>query len=170
MTTRLEDNYFSWLLEKVDEKQSSALLRRLHSFEFTWLIANDDNRAMDGIELRTLFLNETGKASDVYWESLGCSVLEMMVALCGRLSFETGHTSGWWFDRLLTNLGLSVFRRRAMNERAGAMIEDILHTLVFRLYEPNGDGGMFPLKHPDQDQRKVEIWYQQAAYVLENFD
>jgi hypothetical protein len=28
-------------------------------------------------------------------------------------------------------------------------------------------GGFFPLTHPNDDQRKVEIWYQMNAYLDE---
>ena len=33
----------------------------------------------------------------------------------------------------------------------------------------DGSGGLFPLKNPPGDERKVEIMYQMYAYVHENF-
>jgi hypothetical protein len=34
----------------------------------------------------------------------------------------------------------------------------------------NGTGGLFPLKMPKVNQRRVEIWYQMSAFIEENFD
>jgi hypothetical protein len=45
-------------------------------------------------------------------------------------------------------------------------IDDILTRLIERTYKPNGEGGFFPLPQTDEDQTKVEIWYQMSAYIL----
>jgi hypothetical protein len=49
-----------------------------------------------------------------------------------------------------------------------AKIKNILDTLVWRTYQPDGRGGFFPLNHPEEDQTKVEIWYQMNKYVIEH--
>jgi hypothetical protein len=46
-------------------------------------------------------------------------------------------------------------------------VEIILEDLIWRTYRPNGQGGFFPLKNPQEDQTKIEIWYQLNEYVME---
>jgi hypothetical protein len=46
-------------------------------------------------------------------------------------------------------------------------VEEILHTLIWRTYDPDGTGGFFPLTRPQFDQRTIEIWYQMNAYSME---
>ena len=41
--------------------------------------------------------------------------------------------------------------------------------MLAREYSDNGHGGLFPLKNPKKDQRKVEIWYQMTEYINENY-
>ena len=47
-------------------------------------------------------------------------------------------------------------------------IDEILNKFIDRTYRASGYGGLFPLRHSKEDQRKVEIWYQMAAYLIEN--
>lgn len=96
---------------------------------------------------------------------LGASFLEFLVALCRRLEFETDMDASSWFMELLENLDLKQFNDRVhLNQ---AYVESVLERVNWRTYSPNGGGGLFPLDNPSRDQRKVEIWYQLSAYILE---
>jgi hypothetical protein len=171
----LDEEYFVWLLDKVGgpngnvDNKYNRLLRLLFQKEFVWIIPNDDNRAEDGKDLRCAFINHKEldvEDIDPYWLELGCSVFEMLIALAKRLSFETDgfpsqrDTSGWFWG-LIENLGLSNPRMTSKK------IEESLNRLIWRTYEPNGRGGLFPLQNPNGDQRKTEIWYQMCEYVIE---
>lgn len=141
----------------------------LFTTEFVWLVPNDDNRVEDGKALRFEFLDD--QAMDVpeehsYWLDLGCSNLELMLALARRLDFETERDVHSWFLELIKNLGLSRYHDAAADIPED-LIKDTLDTFVWRTYDYNGDGGLFPLEHPEQDQRQIEIWYQLNAYLLE---
>jgi len=46
-------------------------------------------------------------------------------------------------------------------------VDDILDRVIHRKYKANGEGGFFPLKETNNDQRDVELWYQMSEYVLE---
>jgi hypothetical protein len=46
-------------------------------------------------------------------------------------------------------------------------IEETLDRVIWRTYNFNGRGGIFPLRRPRQDQRDVELWYQLNAYIIE---
>lgn len=172
----LDELYFTWLYSQVGSTELAnptktywTLLRCLYTTEFIWFVPNDDNRKVDGRALRDEFLEEAGIVSaDDFWMQLECSILEMLIGLSRRLSFEAEGSESGWFWRLIRNLGL----QNCTDYRDGMpfpqeQVEVTLHDLMWRLYHPNGQGGLFPLEHPTRDQRNVEIWYQMSAYILE---
>lgn len=173
MKKPLDELYFEWLYGQVGEVDSRdpttqywKLLKILYEKEFVWIVANDDNRAEDGRELRIDFERELGiKVTDPGWKRMSCSFLELLIGLARRLAFETDGQPAFWFWHLINNLGLSRFRdgRRIPADK----VDDILETVIWRNYEPDGRGGLFPLQHPTEDQRDVELWYQLCSYLLE---
>jgi hypothetical protein len=171
----LDELYLQWLYGQVDEiKERSKsrthwnIFRLLFKTEFFWLIPNDDNRVEDGRDLRYEFLHDLGLDTvDRTWMELGCSFLEMLIALSRRLAFEAEGTVDQWFWHLLATLDLHFYTDNLQIPEAD--VEDILNTVIFRTYRKDGVGGLFPLKHPHGvDQTKVEIWHQLNAYLLEN--
>ena len=92
-------------------------------------------------------------------------MLEMLIGLSRRLSFETDREPREWFWHLLQVLHLDQYddSRRIPEEEVDAILERV----IWRTYGHNGDGGLFPLQNPSQDQRNVEIWYQLNEYLLE---
>lgn len=173
MSPPLDELYFQWLYSQVgsvkvkdQSKTYWELLKQLHKKEFVWVVPNDDNRVEDGRDLRMEFLAEQGiDATDSYWLRMGCSMLELLVGLSRRLAFEADGEPRGWFWHMMDNLGLRIYSdaRILSTDR----INEILDRVIWRTYEPDGVGGIFPLKHPKQDQREVELWYQLSAYLLE---
>jgi len=173
MTEPIEELYFNWLYTKVVLVEGTNtpsnnyynLLRVLHSTEFIWLLSGDDNRAADGIEVRTEFIRQCHPLVDIPWEDAPCSVLEMFIAFSRRASFETEPSSREWVWIFLQNLGLEEFT----DARLGLtrVTEEALDRLIWRTYEPNGYGGMFPLNDPQHDQRKIEIYSQFCEWLIE---
>ena len=53
--------------------------------------------------------------------------------------------------------------------RVRDIVADAMAAIIWRTYDSNGYGGLFPLRNPREDQRKVELWYQLNAYLLEQF-
>jgi len=169
MNEPIENNYFNWLCTKVLERGNSNyadLLVILHKTEFVWVVPADRNRAQDGIELRTNFEREMRLGHDIEFENMPCSVLEMMVAFAKRASFQTYIPTKKWLWEFISNLKLDEFRR--VSDQDIHLIDDILYSFIWRQYDSNGYGGMFPMCSPKKDQRKVEIWYQFAEYVHEH--
>lgn len=168
----LEEAYFNWLYSKVAYVEVPTpslsyhkLLQELYNTEFVWLLSGDDNRAEDGVDLRSEFLQQSGMTSDPDWECIGCSVLEMLIAFSRKASFQTGDTPRDWFWIFLHNLELD-----ALSDNKHAIkrtTKDILDIFIWRTYDYNGLGGLFPLENPEEDQRKVEIWYQFCAYLYD---
>jgi hypothetical protein len=165
----IEDTYFMWLAAKVmpgEGGRNLDVLRVLHTTEFVWQITGDDNRAVDGVDLRHDFIRSNLVPGQEGWDTLGASVLEMMIAFCYRAEFLTDRPVKEWFWRMMENLNLSEYRRVSPSQES--TIRDVLYILVWRLYDDHGNGGLWPLKHPHEDQRGVEIFYQFAAYAQEN--
>lgn len=173
MSPPLDELYFNWLCRQVDDlriKNPSRtywrLLKLMYTKEFVWGVPNDDNRIEDGKELRYEFVdNERLMDVDIGWMHLGCSMFELLVALSRRLHFITEMEPRFWFWHLVHNLGLRRFNDRS--NYTDTQVIDILDAVIWRTYSETGEGGLFPLRNPQKDQRRVEIWYQMNAYVLE---
>jgi len=173
MSEPLDELYLKWLYGQVDSMRQKNpihthwnLLRLIYRKEFFWSIPNDDNRLEDGRELRHEFVEEKEIDPDPDWMNMGCSMLEMLVALARRLSFETGQPVRNWFWEFIQNLDLIDLTDDMIIPES--VVDDTLETVIWRTYNYNGQGGLFPLNYPEEDQRLVEIWYQQSAYLAEN--
>lgn len=174
MAKPLDETYLTWLYSKVANVRERVpsrtywnLLRELYKKEFVWIIPNDDNRIEDGKELRWEFLREANlnESDSTEWLSLGCSVLELLIALSRRAAFETDDPASYWFWIMVSNLGLG--KVSDANPKPEGAIDHILDNFIWRTYNTDGWGGLFPLIEPSEDQRQVELWYQLNAYLLE---
>lgn len=173
----VRDEYLVWLLEMVGMRRGWwGLANLLHSIKFRWTIPNDDNRATDGMVLRDKFAYEQGL--DNYPELSGpCSFLEMLVALARRCDDEImGDPTkepryAFWFQEFLKNADLMQFSDERSCEIGWEPtdVDKIVDRILDRTYEPDGEGGLFPLKDPKENQRKVEIWYQMSFWLVENY-
>lgn len=176
MSTAFHEGYISWLYGLIgsttlrDPTRSYwSLARQLYSRPFTWTIRNDDNREMDGRELRFEYLDAIGQHDyDLAWMARECTIFEMLIALSRRASFETQMEPVEWFWKFLENLELDHYSDAAYNPGVEHHVHQVLDRLIHRNYAPDGRGGIFPLKHPYSDQRNVEIWSQMSLYILEN--
>jgi len=169
----LDDQYLTWLYSQVavvKTRKSSRtywdLLRKLYCTEFAWFVPNDDNRAEDGRELRCEWAGDRDIHVDPEWLSLGCSFLEMLIGVSRRLDFETDADAPSWFWHMIDNMGLLGFNDRS--NFSEEEVEDRTSTVIWRTYDYNGNGGLFPLRSASQDQRKTEIWYQLSEYLLQD--
>lgn len=177
MNGTIEDRYFEWLYRHIGAVRNRnparsywRLMRVLYCTEFVWSVPNDDNRVEDGRDLRYEYIQERGdEGVDDLWLDLGCSFLEMLVALSHRLTFESlsGKSAGEWFWEMMHNLELDRYTDDIYEISIEEEVEEVLQRLNDRTYLASGEGGLFPLQTPKQDQRDVEIRYQMSAYLLE---
>jgi len=168
MREPIETEYFKWLCAKVLERGTQNyvdLLFIMYKTEFVWVVPADRNREEDGIELRLDYLRETfqKRDTDYSWYNQPCSILEVLVAFAKRASFQTDIPVADWFHIFLENLKLDDYRR--VSESDIPVIEEILYNFVWRTYDLNGDGGLFPMLHSTNNQKDVEIWYQFCEYL-----
>ena len=139
------------------------LMRALFKKEFYWTLEFDEHRAMDGITLRE-------ELFDSKMELGPCSVLEMLAALakrCDDLLWDGRDRTDVWFWDMIENLGLDSF----VDSNFDSMSVDlILNKWMDRDYDQNGSGGLFYCGNSERDMRKLEIWEQMQAYIMNIFD
>jgi len=168
MEEPIEHLYFDWLCAMVKTDRTAnyiELFRIMDSHEFIAVHAADENRIEDAKELRENFLIEMN-INDTSLLHEKCSIFEVLIAFAERAAFQIDMTVQTWFWQFIVNLKLEDYSRASRSDRH--VIDDILDTFVMREYGPNGEGGLFPLRKPQHDQRKVEIWYQFCEYVDDN--
>ena len=165
----VDNAYYDWLLRKIryNDIQYDSILETLFHITFTWDVPNDDNRAGDGIVLRSTFMSEEGWNTEPC-KDYGCSILEMMVALAMRIENdimwdgERDRTDKWFWE-MFQNLGLG-------KAKSAYEVYDIIERFIERTYEYDGTGGLFPLgEWATEDQRDVEIWYQAQLFLMKNY-
>lgn len=168
----IDEGYFNWLVSMVEpvsninpRRTHTLLLEQMFKKDFTWFVSNDDNRVEDGKELRNEFL-DSYQVDDI-WRNAECSVLEMMIGLSRRLSFEGGGEADIWFWKLVDNLGLHQYSDDYYSDWIAEKVEIALDIMIDREYDHDGNGGLFPLHNTNADQREIEIWYQMSYYLLE---
>jgi len=167
----LDDVYLEWLYDQVFVRTHRGatywkLLRQMFQTEFRWFVPNDGNRAEDGRDLRKEWADREGRDLDGAWLDLPCSFLEMLVALARRMCFEADYTPQHWFWHLLENLGFESYHDGSGYSRN--YVTKRMRIVMDRMYDIAGNGGLFPLRHPNEDQREVELWYQMSAYLLQD--
>ena len=159
----IASDYFFWLCDKVGYQDDyDGLMRFLFDTEFYWVIPMDRSRAIDGLDLRKEFMEESDVRGD--WDDGNpCSILEMMVALAIRVEESVlGDPDICLFWRMIDHLGLSgIENEDELRER----VDDMLERRISR----NGSGGLFPLRgYVRRDQRRVDIWEQCMGWINEN--
>jgi hypothetical protein len=171
--------YHFWLCNLIDTNQSTRsynlLARKLEDTDFYWSVPNDDNRSFEGKNLREQFCDENNINFEYEYFNASCSMLEMIVALAYRCESIMADQYGnmpmiKWFWDMMGNIGLSKFTDEVWAAIDGDLnVDQILKAVNDRTYRRNGQGSLFPLNHAKLDQRKVELWYQMNAYLLENY-
>jgi len=175
MPEPLEELYLVWLYSRIADtrvrsprKTYWTLFRLLFRTEFVWFVPNDDARIEDARELRYQFLDDAEIPEvDPAWLDMGCSYLELLIALARRAEFMSENDATSWFWLMLHNIGLDECND-TYNKNMDKLVEEVTDQITFRNYDDDGTGGLFPLRRPRGDQREVELWYQLNAYVMEN--
>lgn len=168
------NQYLYWLTGLVCDEHHQRyyqnLLEYLHNIEFTWTINNDENRAIDGVNLRERFAEEHNLNIYICNRYLGgpCTVLEMLVALSCRCEGsimddnDFGNRTAKWFWIMIRSLGLSSMDDGRFDED---YVQFVIDRLLTRSYKRDGDGGLFHIRGTRRDLRKAEIWYQMCWYL-----
>lgn len=176
LCNRTEERYFEWLVNLVCgagygmQVSWFRLLKLLHETDFIYSNPMDENRAVDGYELRRRFAYEEEASCLDGFYCMPCTVLEMMVALAVRCEEhimanpDKGDRTGKWFFGMIYSLGLIGMSDDTFDE---FFCQGVVSRFLRREYARNGRGGLFTLKYRNADMRQVEIWYQAMWYLNE---
>lgn len=169
------NSYFDDLIDLIDDRDVRrnyiSVLKLLYDTEFVFFIDEDINRLYDAKNLRTELGGPVVRS---------LSVLEVMIALAKRCHedimygcvFDDQPSSiAYWFWVMMDNSGLSELEERQAihTDIFKHKFDEIMNIVIHRKYDYYGNGGFFPLRHPEMDQRFCELWYQLNAYLLENY-
>ena len=75
---------------------------------------------------------------------------------------DVGDRTSKWFWLMMENMGLGFMSDNVFDKDEAIEKIDIF---LDRRYKRNGEGGLFTIKNPRRDLRKVEIWYQMCWYL-----
>lgn len=164
----LDELYLKYLMEITGlPSKYEDLCYSLNNITFLYdpHFITDRNRLDDGLELRSLYFNDTGRSSGM--PANDASTFEVFVALAIRIDRDIMGEPGTadpkkWLLIMFENLGL----------KEDTSEDDILRVvtdLIYRKYSPNGEGSLFPLKNTKLDQRGISIWDQMNEYMVENY-
>lgn len=178
---RTGDPYFDWLCIRIGidprnpKRNYGKMVTMLHGINYIPAMEMDENRASDGLQLRVEFMNMHGPYGSATNRG-PCTLLEFLIALAMKMNFLMGgednrHHTEWYFWRLMRHLGLRKFTDDYWDFYDGEVhVEDAADRIINRKIEPNGDGGLFPLRGKYEDQRYCEVWRQMQYWLNENSD
>ncbi len=185
----LKTEYLCYLMNRaqVEVEGYNGYLRlseKLQGTEFIPILEMDENRCGECRELRRDFAEyyltyyDDEHMSDIldglYGEN--GTMMEMLVVLAEKMNFDLADSEyeagvGHWFRELLENCGLIGYTNETMaDQRYCKSAADILDTVIFRKYDWDGEGSLFPLRWPKHDQRYTELIVQMNDYIEENYD
>ena len=178
MARDINSEYFDWLCSLIKDSVPNKasyhhLLRYLYETEFTFIHPMDENRCVDGINLRYRFGYENHIENPVIASCLDtfpCSILEMMTALafyCEEhimVNPDKGLRSGRWFWMMIKNLGLSIMYDSNFDPE---YVNRVIWRFLNRSYDRDGKGGLIYIPGFRGDMRELEIWYQLMNYISE---
>lgn len=178
------NEYFEWLYRFINGGNAEAvsygrLFAYLYETPFIPHMKEDENRADDGVGLRYRFSLSYGLDDPREWSYRRsdyptiydgpCTMLELLISLAVRCEGivsdpAIGDRTSQWFWGMVVNLGLgAMYDGNFDKEHAERCIERFHRNK----YAPNGEGGLFKLRHCDYDLRYVDIWSQMCWYLNE---
>lgn len=182
----LMTRYYHWLCDElqIDPEKSKieSVCALLMVSPFVPQLQEDENLVESALYARRNFVrSQDAAAKREFYRAMGpCSVLEILVVLVNDMSYKllgnrlASSNQGALFFELMDNLGLGWINDDAFGrdpEACSDYVEDVLSQFVSRNYAENGeDGGLFPLDNPPDDMRKMGLYSQLDAYLIEKYD
>lgn len=168
-------NYYQYLcdmarLDLPRHRNYSRLLRTLYTTPFRWVLPMDENRELDGFELRKEYIREFRGGS-----LSGCrdysNVLEVLLAFSRRIEIDVMSEPGndvieRWFWVMLDNLGLLYYDDENFDPDR---VDRILSIWLDRKFSRKGKGNIFLTNKSDRDLRTEEYWWQMQHYMVEKY-
>lgn len=168
----LPEDYLRWLEPQLRDENTEPdktywdLLNVMFERNFDVVVEMDKNRVVDGLDLRVEFARKHRIRPEVMGVLDAGTFLEVLVGLSRRLAFAAGGQAPGWAWQLLGNLELQRMSD-PLSRQKRRKAQEIMNVAIQRSYAPDGTGGFFPLAWPDEDQTRIQLWYQMSAYIEE---
>lgn len=182
----LMTKYYQWLCEEMEIDPENSKIESVCAMmmvtPFVAELEEDKNLVESALYSRRNFVrNRSMNDKRNFYRAMGdCSVLEIMAVIVRKMSYMllgnalASSRQGALFFELIDNLGLGWINDDAFGsdpDSCSEYIEDVLSQFVGRNYAENGeDGGLFPLENPPDDMRKMGLFQQLDAYLIEKYD
>lgn len=167
---RIGSDYFCYLLDQIkvlsgEYEDYMLLAQHLFNVNYIPIFELDQNRAEGGLNIRRSFADDLGIDLDFVKQG-ECTVLEMLIGLATVISVRYEEPIEQFFWEMVGNLGLL----NCTDEHFSApYVDQQLKVWLNHTYKKNGDGSIFPLRHPAGDCRNMLIWDMMNAYLHENY-
>lgn len=193
-----EIRYFEWLIESIDPEHMIGdfyrpVYEKLYSTDFRWFKKYDDdeNRAKDGVNLRSDFKDTSRKIRDDFraefemidadggdvmqehwYYAKPASCMEVLISIARRIEYDYLAIPGEenvpkWFWTFVDNMGIGASESRISDER---YVDGRIQKWLSRKYEKNGEGGIFVTKSSHFDMPKLILRQQMNIVINENID
>lgn len=169
-------NYVDWLIEHINAEPLldlyNKLFQILDSEPFPVRVADDANRASDGLMLRKEYLAEGDILPLDHIQN--ASVLETLVSLVDRVDYCLGlkMAKQEWMEMFIHNMGLESYTDERYVDVPYQTLRDIecaLDVTFHRRYNTDGlNGGLFVVPQTDKDMRRLSLfeqWNEFARYT-----
>lgn len=165
----IDDKFKLWKREvvtqndyKMNRYTYKKLLIYLDSYPYRYIIYMDENREVDGYEIRFKFAWYNGipySKLDGIKNKSGCTMLEFLIGVAYRIS---EYIPDWdsedispWFWLMIKNLGLDSYDDEHWNLKE---VEEKIDRFLNRQFGPYGEGSILTFE-PDEDKMTYEeIW------------
>lgn len=167
-----QKRYLQWLYRFLGNYSGySKLLDYLYQVDFVWIIPMDENRAKDGLNLRSRFC-DLYSLNDIQmreiFSSKPCSMLEMMIALAIRIEddfmgTENSNNTSKWFWSMIFSMGLQFNKDESFSAEK---IDSIILRFIEHRYGADGRGSLFHVPMQNVDFRHLQIWDQMNYWLI----
>lgn len=159
------ESYFEWLyrISFGENHEWYDVMLDLNEVSFRWdpMIKYDENRALDGLQLRRDFLFSEGMTRETRdIDVVPASFFEVYVGLGKKMAHLLDRDLRSSMSYLMSIGPFMPYFEPIQAFEAADRVMD-------RSYAYNGEGGLFPLQNPPRDQRLVELLYQLNLHVLD---
>lgn len=171
--------YKDWLIGLVNvcDEEYRPLLSILHDIPFIPMVRGDEDRASDGVHLRSEWLETLGIEGeiDIFWGE--CSVLEMLIALSKRIEFQIYGRKDyeiWPMERIFWDLihnldGLDRYFGSKLTRKEVSEVHEIVDFFVQRMYQTAKKRNIFHFRNKKVHYWKMSIWDQMGLYLREKW-
>ncbi len=169
-----ERKYRDWLINNVNIVEDyTYLLRELYDIEFYSVVKYDEDRGMDGLNLREKWADETGYKGSLDFGV--ANVLEVLIGIAIRIEyhlFGTKYYDEWdyinIFWDMISNLGLEKMYGTLSRYTFDEIREKVTHFLN-RDYFCHKNCNIFKFENEPKDIKKLNIWTQMGLYIREKW-